>query len=584
MNSSTTTEAQTEFQASLTEEPPKDNGELSGVDGGDKGDDSQEKKDDTQSQRLVSLGLRAVLFHDPEKSAWARVPVQGHHEVCRIDSKAFTTWLIGEYYAAYNSVPSQNSTTGALLALQAKAVYEGNQHEVFTRYAYQNNAIYLDLCNTAWQSVKVSDTGWQIQAVSDVMFRRASKSLPLPEPLHDGSINDLRHFLNRKITDPEFVLIKAFLLGSLQPAGSFVHLDLEGEKGSGKSTTTRVIRELIDPVRGALLPIPKSEQDLTIAASTSRILSYDNLSGLSANMSDALCRLSTGGGFAGRKLYTDDDESIIEVKRPVIFNGIDSIATKPDLLDRCIVINLQEITDSARIDEETFWLDYEQQKPFILGALLTAASQALKNRNSVKLSKLPRMADFTKWVVAAQDALSFQGMDFTTIYGSNRDEATDIALEADALAGAIKVRLDRQGSFAGGPAYIVKELAPYLDCKPTNMPTERTIRKRLLTLKPSLRKNGVEIEITPRTKTGHIITVKSGVAVADEADLSSSTSPSPDSITGARNIDDDLEKDIVIASSPWEGEPGNASDDDVDDDEDLQTLVTDTTSKRGNEP
>jgi len=45
---------------------------------------------------------------------------------------------------------------------------------------------------------------------------------------------------------------------------------------------------------------------------------------------DALCTLSTGGGYASRQLYTNSDEHVMETKRPVMINGINAIATQPD--------------------------------------------------------------------------------------------------------------------------------------------------------------------------------------------------------------------------------------------------------------
>ena len=473
----------------------------------------ESKTDDTQAQRLMKIGSKAILFKDLEGNAWARIPVKQHHEVYRITSREFENWLLGEYYSAHNSIPSPNTTTSAKNVLQAQAQFNGDAREVFTRYAYVNDCIYLDMCDADWRSIKISSSGWEIQLIPDVMFRRAAKSLPLPEPQKGGSVDDLRPYLNEKITDAEFALIKAFIHGCLMPVGGFVLLDLEGEKGSCKSTMTKLLRGIFDPVKGMLLSLPKSEQDLAVAANTSRILSYDNLTGLSAGMSDALCRLSTGGGVGARKLYSDDDEAILDVKRPVIFNGIDSIATKPDLLDRCVIINLQEVGDSQRIDEDTFWKDYETQRPFILGAFLNAACESLKNKNHTQLKRLPRMADFFKWVMSAKDALNFKNssgdeIDFASIYSANRVEATEIALEADALAGAIKARLAAAGDFSGSPNLIVRELDRYLECKDGSKPTERTIRKRLLTLKPSLKLKGIDVSVSQRTNAGFIISIK----------------------------------------------------------------------------
>src|SRR5262249_187780 len=67
--------------------------------------------------------------------------------------------------------------------------------------------------------------------------------------------------------------------------------------------------------------------------------------------SDALCRLSTGGGFSTRELYSDSDEKIFDSMRPVILNGIGDIVTMPDLLDRCIVLQLPIIPEHKRRQE-----------------------------------------------------------------------------------------------------------------------------------------------------------------------------------------------------------------------------------------
>jgi len=53
-------------------------------------------------------------------------------------------------------------------------------------------------------------------------------------------------------------------------------------------------------------------------------------------LSNGLCRLSTGGGHSARELYTDLKEISIAVKRPVILNGIENLATRPDPAERVL--------------------------------------------------------------------------------------------------------------------------------------------------------------------------------------------------------------------------------------------------------
>ena len=84
-------------------------------------------------------------------------------------------------------------------------------------------------------------------------------------------------------------------------------------------------------------------------------MTFDNVSGLPSWISDTLCRLATGGGFAVRQLYTDQDEVIFDATRPVILNGIEDIVTRPDLADRALFLQLQPIPEASRRTEVEFW-------------------------------------------------------------------------------------------------------------------------------------------------------------------------------------------------------------------------------------
>ena len=135
------------------------------------------------------------------------------------------------------------------------------------------------------------------------------------------------------------------------------------------------------------------------------VLAYDNLSDIPSHMSDALCRQATGSGFATRTLYSDDEETIIDTKRPIMLNGIENVVRRHDLADRSIIINLAVIPDEKRIPEADFWGDFEDDAPKILGAILDGVSCALRNHKTVKLPEPPRLADFAVWVTAAEPNL-----------------------------------------------------------------------------------------------------------------------------------------------------------------------------------
>ncbi|MDZ7905015.1 MAG: hypothetical protein U5N55_04035 [Cypionkella sp.] len=59
--------------------------------------------------------------------------------------------------------------------------------------------------------------------------------------------------------------------------------------------------EILDPRVGAQAGEPGSEDDLVVTAYQSAVMSFDNVETL-ARLSDALCRLSTGGGLPAQAL------------------------------------------------------------------------------------------------------------------------------------------------------------------------------------------------------------------------------------------------------------------------------------------
>ncbi len=241
---------------------------------------------------------------------------------------------------------------------------------------------------------------------SPVKFRRPKGMLPLPRPETGGRIEDLRPFVNVP-DEEEWRLMVSWLVAAARPSGPYPVLVLHGgEQGSAKSTTAKVLRSLLDPNLAALRTAPGGdERDLAINANNSWILSYDNMSGVPMWLSDALCRVATGGGFATRTLYEDAEETIFSYMRPVAVNGIDEIVTRHDLLDRSLIIHLPAIPEEERREADEFWAAFEEARPQILGAILDAVAVAQARLPETKLERLPRMADFAKWISAAEPAL-----------------------------------------------------------------------------------------------------------------------------------------------------------------------------------
>jgi len=268
-----------------------------------------------------------------------------------------------------------------------------------------------------------------------------------------------------------------------------------GEQGSAKTWLAKILKHIIDPHELGSRRPPKTTDDLMISARNNWIVGADNISRIKDWLSDDLCNLSTGGGLAKRKLYSDADEITIQACRPIILNGIEDIVTRQDLLDRSIVVNLSRISDGERRPEKELLKEFENLHPKVLGALLDAAVIGLRNVDSIKLDSLPRMADFARWVAAA---LGDEGPEFLDAYIDNRNNAIRDVLGDNPIVTNLQKLLDRHNGKWSGTAtellMILNEIFGEV-CKPRDWPRAPNALSGILRrLTPSLRSIGIDVE------------------------------------------------------------------------------------------
>lgn len=99
---------------------------------------------------------------------------------------------------------------------------------------------------------------------------------------------------------------------------------------------------------------------------------------------------------------------MLEATCPLLLNGIAAVATRHDLIDRGIILQLPSLPEIIRFPESEIWSSFYQVHPQVLAGLLDAVSAAMRNNDKVKLDSLPRMADAALWVTVAEEALPWE--------------------------------------------------------------------------------------------------------------------------------------------------------------------------------
>jgi hypothetical protein len=403
--------------------------------------------------------------------------------------------------------------------LGGKALFEGQEHQVYTRVAECENKIYIDLVNDRWEAVEISQHGWAIVTEPPVRFRRSRGMLALPIPQKGGGLGSLRELLNIP-EDSDWALFVACLIQAFRPKGPYPVLVIHGEHGSAKTTTCRVFRALIDPHKADLRPAPKDERDLMIKATNSWVVGLDNLSHVPLWLSDALCRLSTGGGFGTRQLYTDNEEQLFYAQRPVIVNGIEEVTTRADLMDRSVILYLPAIQEDQRKTEAQFWTEFESRHGSILGGLLDAVVVGLRNIDTTRLASFPRMADFALWAAAAEPGLGLKPDEFIGAYNSNRKSANETTLEASPIVPHLRRLLNEAPQWEGTSSELLHKLETMASEKEMKLKSwpkaPNALSNKLRGLAPNLREIGIEVEFV-RTEERRVVSIKK-VRVSDRHD------------------------------------------------------------------
>jgi len=379
------------------------------------------------------------------QEAWATLPNGWNFPV---QSPEFRHWLVGECVRL-----GQSTKKGQIDALvevyAATALYEGVEHQLHLRTADGDGSVYIDLVDQVGQAVHVSKEGWRVLPRAPVKFYRPPNMKPLPEPLQEEADASLLQDMLNLPEESEFRLLLTACSFALLPGKPYPIIVFDGQAGAAKTSAARIVRNTLDPNEVPVSGMPRG-QDLVSCAKNNAVIVLDNLSVLPAALQDDLCRLATGGGLGGRKLYTNDSDASFNASRPVILTGITNLATRGDLADRALPFHLAEVI--TRKTDAEIREGFSYAHPRVFAGLLDIMVVGLRRLEEVQRARRPlgRMADFTQWGYAVAPAIGWAEDDFRLAYRAIRREASQNVIESDPVAAGI-VALVRGAEGKGRP-------------------------------------------------------------------------------------------------------------------------------------
>ncbi|WP_105618646.1 hypothetical protein [Vallitalea okinawensis] len=457
-----------------------------------------------QSDIILDLLKGIEVIKDDYDTVYAKIKVGNLTELVNTRKKKFKYYIIKKFLDDRGTPPSDNSISQAINAIEAGAIFSTEPKNVGKRVVKVDNTFNYDLANSKYQYIRIAPSGCKVTNDSNVYFSRSGNMRTQVMP--DFSLNcrelfDLlkKHF--RFKTKNDLILLATYLVSCFVPDIPHPILVLYGEKGAAKSTSMKMIKSIVDPSIQGLITMPNSKQDLAVVLANNYMPSFDNLDIITPEKSDMLCMAATGGGFAKRQLYTDDEEVILTFKRCVMLNGINIVATRPDLLDRSILIELERISEEERKTEEEVWEEFDADKPKILGAILLTLSKAMSMYNIIRPKKLGRMADFTKWGYISAEVLELGGDKFLKAYLDNQSKANEEAVGSHPVAATVQALMRDKDSYESSVSDLLVALervaeVEKIDIKVKSFPKAPNIlSKRLKEVKSNLALIGITYDI-----------------------------------------------------------------------------------------
>jgi primase-polymerase (primpol)-like protein len=371
---------------------------------------------------LVNKDEDARLIYTSLDEPYLWVRIEDHFEMIKLNpkNKTFKMFLFGQVKERYGITLRDDETfKNALLAIEytAKKITEAKGFDLYPlelgfRCTWHNDSAWIDSCGPDWTGIKINEDGF-IKSDLPPIFLRTSLQKEIAEPNYQAKPEDfdkIFKYINVRYKGHR-LLVKTWICAAMIPrirnkSIAQPWLSFTGITSAGKTKAGQYAKKIVDPIKGDLngsdkTPLPKEAKDLAVILNNSQVVLFDNTGKrINDELSDLLCIAVTRGCFRTRKLYSDDEEALLNLNSAIIMTSIANDSLNEDLLNRMIPIELKGFDkDNKRKPEIILDEAFEKDLPDILGGAYCSISKAFGNIDEIyeevsKLEEAPRLLDF----------------------------------------------------------------------------------------------------------------------------------------------------------------------------------------------
>lgn len=303
----------------------------------------------------------------------------------------------------------------------------GNDDEtavkVRTAGKLKDGLIEYALYNSANECIIITPEGYELSAASQHKFIKMSTSAKqvYPEKTDKTLFELMKPYVN---ASKDMLKLCCIWLVQTFCEGNHSAILIRADAGSGKSTTTKIIKKIIDPSNADASKVCKQGDNLLNALTNSYVLTLDNLRELTKDESDTLCIAVTGGTYSKREAYTTNECAIYPLHNILILNGISVLPSESDFAQRCLCLQLKGFPNNqGRKPDSEINDKFKKDLPKILHCIFITLARAMNIINDMDLNfeRQPRMLDAYVEMLAIAIAMGMAKEEFDKIYFDNID-------------------------------------------------------------------------------------------------------------------------------------------------------------------
>lgn len=418
---------------------------------------SEDEENDNVTHKKVFKAMKEAGFFAfrVEYRASNVFVISPHDPICAYDlnGRSFQDLVLTFFHEKFKDALSDTlfEKLKGLFRAEATALFmKEGAHRVHTRYykegKHSDTKIYFDMGDSK-HALIISKEGYSLSREIPVRFVRSLLDMPQTVPDLHADCSDFKRLLNytNLATDHDKLLYLCYIASGVIPHIRHNVLVMSGPPQTGKSTHMSLARMLLDPAtNGDIQPYdggfysPGTDdgrvttKQLQQQAQWGYCLYIDNLTGIDAGVSAYLCTLVTGGITVDRTLYTNN-EPYPMVSYPLIgLNGVNLVATQPDLLSRSLVFETAQ--KEFYVNDEDFWNSFGQERPKILGGLYKVVSEAIRLYDQVEPQNVLRLGEAGHFMLCSAIALGYTAEQFVNAVEMNNQRRYQGAVEASTVA------------------------------------------------------------------------------------------------------------------------------------------------------